>query len=195
MSLRIRCKCERVLSFKPEHAGKSCKCPECGITLKIPVAKTVAAKPAAAKPVAALQAGVGSPTMNAGAPSDLRAPEGVQKTATCPSCKEPLAVEKLVCPTCMYSKRLKRKLKKTPIPVAKKSKDKKKEKVRAKPREKSSIFTDSSIDWATMGVGMMMMLGAGLWLGAGLMAGYIFPYPVLLFGFGAFTSLKGFAGS
>jgi len=120
-------------------------------------------------------------------------PEATQ-TQPCPLCKQPLPVVKTVCPYCQYSKRLGKKLGSTgfPPPVSKPVQGKPFQ--AAKPRKRSSLMTDSKIDWGTIAAGVAMMLGAVIWFGLGLLLGILFYYPPVLFIIGLVTCFKGLAG-
>lgn len=45
MSIQVNCKCGKVLRAKDDRAGKRAKCPECGETLVLPVAKSAQNEP------------------------------------------------------------------------------------------------------------------------------------------------------
>ncbi len=49
-----------------------------------------------------------------------------------------------------------------------------------------------SVDWAKIGGGVLMMVGAAVWFFVGLAANVIYFYPPVLFIIGLVTVLKGF---
>jgi hypothetical protein len=100
METRIKCRCGKRLSVKPEWAGRRAKCPQCGISLLIPRAEREQSLPESAE---RRKTGI-EPTQDVSAEEELE---------SCASCKADKPASKIVCPHCSYSKRLRRRLKKS----------------------------------------------------------------------------------
>ena len=79
------------------------------------------------------------------------------------------------------------------VPVAKpvKQSKPKKAKVARGERKRKAVF---SVDGGKMLGGVLMMVGAAVWFGLGLMSGYIFWYPPVLFVLGAGAFINGLFG-
>lgn len=59
----------------------------------------------------------------------------------------------------------------------------------------SETRSGSGVNWAAMGTGILMMVGAAVWFVLGLMGGRIFFYPPVLFVLGIISFFKGLFGS
>ena len=101
----------------------------------------------------------------------------------------------MVCKSCSYSRRLKKRVKKETGRYEQKIKNKAK-KAKAKKKREPLLVGDGSwgLDWGQVGAGGLMALGGGVWLILGLAAGRIFFYPVILICIGIFTIGKGLLG-
>lgn len=100
METRIKCRCGKRLSVKPELAGRRAKCPKCGTSLLIPRA----------------QREQDSPGGEERRPAELKPIEDDsphEQLEACVSCGADKPAGKIVCPHCFYSKRLRRRLKKS----------------------------------------------------------------------------------
>lgn len=102
MPIPVACKCGQKFAAKDELAGKATKCPKCGQPLQIPQPKPVAAARPAAKPAVPAR-----PAPKA-ALADLFDEAGLKVVAQdtrprCPSCKEPLAANAILCVACGYN--------------------------------------------------------------------------------------------
>ena len=200
-TMRAKCKCGQQLELNERHFGKQIECPGCKKRIKVP-AKKASAVPAksVAKSTASKAASSHSATQVRTTGAALIA-QGVQADPPCPSCSEPFAESGMVCKSCSYSRRLKKRIKKKPSRFEKKVaevKEAKKKKPKKLKKEREPLLVgDGSwgLDWGQVGAGGLMVLGGGAWLILGLLGGRIYFYPVILICIGIVTAGKGLLGA
>lgn len=166
MPIKLKCQCGSAYQVKDEHAGKVCQCRQCGQKMRVPYVPSPAAAQIAAAPAA--------PTEE-----------------PCPSCQQPLALEKAVCPHCRYSKHLKRCLKKKverPVQAPASRRE------RLESRSQESVFTNHSFDWGAIGFGLLMLVGGVVVFGGLFLAGLIYPYALIISVIGLVNVIKGLIG-
>ncbi len=183
MPIKVNCECGQALVAKDSLAGKSAKCPKCSQPIPIPL-------PVAS---AAASSSVGATADNNGQASTA---VQVRDAPPCPVCKQPFPEDLKVCTFCSYSRRLKRRLSQPrveygPQSAAAKKQERKPADSKPKPRHRRKLSTFNAA--ATYG-GILVMVASALWLVVGLIAGYLFYYPFILFVIGFGAMLKGIFG-
>lgn len=184
MPIKLKCQCGSAYQVKDEHAGKVCQCRQCGQKMRVPYLPS----PAASQ-ISAAVAGPVTPT--AAAPPPVAAAPPAPAEEPCPSCQQPLAAEKAVCPNCRYSKHLKRCLKKKvdrPVQAPASSRS------RPETRSRESAFSSHSFDWGAIGFGLLMLVGGVVVFGGLFLAGLIYPYALIISVIGLVNVIKGLIG-
>jgi hypothetical protein len=171
MPIAVTCGCGRAMRVKDEVAGKKIRCPGCSAVLTVP--KPEAPKDAEAEALQMLMEEGDEPTtpdrhVAAAAPET----DAIQRPpAPRPPRPEP------------------------PRPEWKWKKKPPEPKPARRPRGDSGGWLGNlNFNPAVVGTGLLMMLGAAVWFGVGLLAGWIYFYPPILFVLGLGTVLKGFWG-